>query len=250
MPTLSSFSAINYNLHVSVKILGGFLHVWNFRISVPLLQMSRRDMPRWAETTSAKAARGEVVRGPGSARWVKVEEVDGDGKKVTLGVGTKDMQMQSWRWEKAPTFSGEACTAAQRRLAEKEKMGLQRVQISATNVSFLDVYWCAFHLFRGQDHYTGVCRLLQASMHVQRRDMMTWMDIAPKGAWRFVITKAILLDTMISSFHTWFFIIPLSGKKITAKCHQFLLWIRAAGRIDLSIQSWPVINASFDPFLY
>jgi len=69
-----------------------------------------------------------------------VEEVDGDGKKVTLGVGTKDMQMQSWRWEKAPTLSGEACTAAQRRLAEKEKMGLQRVQISATNVSFLDVY--------------------------------------------------------------------------------------------------------------
>lgn len=140
MPTLSSFSAINYNLHVSVKILGGFLHVWNFSISVPLLQMSRiwsrRDMPRWAETTSAKAARGEVVRGPGSARWVKVEEVDGDGKKVTLGVGTKDMQMRSWRWEKAPTLSGEACTAAQRRLAEKEKMGLQRVQISATNVSF------------------------------------------------------------------------------------------------------------------
>ena len=195
MPTLSSFSAINYNLHVSVKILGGFLHVWNFRISVPLLQMSRiwsrRDMPRWAETTSAKAARGEVVRGPGSTRWVKVEEVAGDGKKVTLGVGTKDMQMRSWRWEKAPTLSGEACTAAQRRLAEKEKMGLQRVQISATNVSFLDVYWCAFHLFRGQDHYTGVCRLLQASMHVQRRDMMTWMDIAPKGAWRIVITKAI-----------------------------------------------------------
>lgn len=78
---------------------------------------------------------------------------------------------------------------------------------------FFDVYWCAFHLFRGQDHYTGVCRLLQASMHVQRRDMMTWMDIAPKGAWRIVITKAILLDTMISSFHTWFFIIPLSGQQ-------------------------------------
>lgn len=64
----------------------------------------------------------------------------GDGKKVALGVGSKDMQMRSWRWEKAPTLSGEACTAAQRRLAEKEKMGLQRVQISATNVSFLDVY--------------------------------------------------------------------------------------------------------------
>lgn len=70
--------------------------------------------------------------------------MDGDGKKVTLGVGTKDMQMRSWRWEKAPTLSGEACTAAQRRLAEKEKMGLQRVQIwatliwaRATNVSFL-----------------------------------------------------------------------------------------------------------------
>eukprot|EP00434_Breviolum_minutum_P017285 symbB.v1.2.015258.t1/scaffold1130.1/size136251/5 len=38
---------------------------------------------------------------------------------------------EKW-WEKAPTLSGEACTAAQRRLAEK-------------------------------DHYTGVCRLLQTS---------------------------------------------------------------------------------------
>ncbi|CAK9084825.1 unnamed protein product [Durusdinium trenchii] len=39
--------------------------------------------------------------------------------------------MQRW-WEKAPTMPGEACTAAQRRLAEKE-------------------------------HYTGACRLLQSS---------------------------------------------------------------------------------------
>ena len=53
----------------------------------------------------------------------------GDGEKVTLGMGTKDMQMRSWRWEKAPTLSGEACTAAQRRLAEKEKMGLQRANL-------------------------------------------------------------------------------------------------------------------------
>ena len=112
-----------------VKILGGFLHVWNFRISVPLLQTWYAKVS-WNDVGQSRARRsgaGPRFRpmskgGRGGWRWEKGELGNGHQRHANAILEVGESSHTFWRslYSSTASFGWEG------------KMGLQRAQIWAT----------------------------------------------------------------------------------------------------------------------